>query len=166
MTYCTLEEAWGSNPYNDDIPAPAPAIPPLPAKEDIENNEEPKKVKGLKEEPPNYFYNGFNKPKQEIQAFNEELSMTFEPDTATNVSEEDDLIKQFEYHKKRMDELYKRIIKKRKLKTEYKDVLEGFSNNSTSSVLYDAKDIVIMVLSGIFLIFILELFIRIGKHCN
>lgn len=145
MSYCSLEEAWGENPYTKIEPTPPRYFSPPMKELNMEKN-----FVGKKPEP-----------------YNEEdnLSVIYEETKETENSEDDEaLMKMYQHHLKVLKELEKRIMKKKKLKDQYQTVLqENFENKSENKgILYDAKDIIIIILCGIFLIFIMDLFVKFG----
>lgn len=192
MTYCSLEEAWGinykinNNEYNDNIDNNDNKnnlnIPSYGSNLKLNNS--------LKVNSNNVPYQ-IKLPENSIRNNIGEVTIEEENDLELNsildtLNDNDDDIKhidiernlQNDYYNSDDYKLYKKYLNlaekyKSKLKNKYKnfkedknnEILENFSFNDAKNInLNDnnIKDIVIIIIVGIFIIFALDIFVRIG----
>ena len=194
MSYCSLEEAWGSdflknnleNPkYYQEINKEDGNIPNygqelnINSPKTINSDIVPYKVKLPDNSDRNIVHHIDDKKrnKSELSELEDNDNDINYIDKQRNVIEEDNYLTSEDYR------LYKKFknlseIYKEKLKNKYNIILDeykkenedkneesienfNFSNNSN-----DMKDIIIIVLVGIFLIFALDIFVKIGVKSN
>ena len=187
MTYCSLEEAWGENFFN-----PSTSINNNQITQVQTNNDNIPSYSGLpKSSKSNIVPYDVKFPEQSSRNFTHPIQDQEESDndSALELLEDDDRdIRHIDQQRNVKPEyepdyltsedyfLYKKYQKlankyKNKLKRRYRNfkdenpnILEGFSSQTDNSNDYNIKDILIILIIGIFLIFILDIFVKIGAR--
>jgi len=193
MSYCSLEEAWGENfsNFNSINNNQVPQVHTKNHDETIPSYSGPPLVTNMSKAKSKIVPYEVKFPDNASRNFTHPISLEDENsdnDSALDVLDDDDRDMRFidkqrkvvpEYepnylnsndyflYKKYLDlaEKYKEKLKKkfRNFRDENPKVLEGFQNPIPQSD-YNAKDILIIIIVGIFLIFALDIFVRLGSN--
>lgn len=191
MSYCSLEEAWGEN-FSNINSNQVPQVQSGIQEDNMPSYAGPPQVKNMSKAKSTIVPYEVKFPEQSSRNFTHPISQEEEScdnDSALDILDDDDRDMRFidkqrsvipEYEPNYLTSndyfLYKKYLNlaekyKEKLKKKFKNfrdenpnVFEGFSSQNTISSDYNAKDILIIIIVGIFLIFALDIFVKLGSN--